>query len=316
MPVKRVCQQCAKIYHANPSVNKKFCSRECYNAFRRTHKKADMAPADMSGICSHCGSSFQPTKRGQRFCSSECWHAARRNRIVKKICPRCKVKFEVPNSQRNQKYCSHACRRGQKTKPRRRPRPRATIRCANCNQEIQVRPSRIELSKSGRIFCSRECAAQYNALHLSLNAQCLYCGKRFHRSPSELTRGLNTYCCRECYDKARQEGIAHTRGPGRKRGKWVPCVQCGKEVYKPPSSLKKVKNHFCSRECKKQFRTTGTHVPRERMRKKYVSCQICALNEPDILVIHHKDGNPRNNIEENLIVLCPNCHARIHRGLV
>ena len=25
--------------------------------------------------------------------------------------------------------------------------------------------------------------------------------------------------------------------------------------------------------------------------------------------LHHKDGNPRNHLEDNLILLCPNCHS-------
>ena len=118
------------------------------------------------------------------------------------------------------------------------------------------------------------------------------------------------------YDKARQEGIAQTRGPGEKQGEYVRCAQCGKEFYKPPARLKTTKKHFCSRECKQQSRTTGSHIPRKRLLKKYTNCQLCGLNEPEILVIHHKDGNRLNNADENLIVLCPNCHARVHRGLV
>jgi 5-methylcytosine-specific restriction endonuclease McrA len=30
------------------------------------------------------------------------------------------------------------------------------------------------------------------------------------------------------------------------------------------------------------------------------------------LVIHHKDGNPKNNVLSNLIPLCKRCHARTH----
>jgi len=30
------------------------------------------------------------------------------------------------------------------------------------------------------------------------------------------------------------------------------------------------------------------------------------------LVIHHKDGNPNNNDEENLALLCRRCHKRKH----
>ena len=32
------------------------------------------------------------------------------------------------------------------------------------------------------------------------------------------------------------------------------------------------------------------------------------------LVVHHRDGNPKNNVLENLIGLCPSCHRVIHKG--
>lgn len=31
--------------------------------------------------------------------------------------------------------------------------------------------------------------------------------------------------------------------------------------------------------------------------------------------IHHKDGNPRNNKATNLILVCPNCHSKLHRQM-
>ncbi|MBI4788964.1 MAG: HNH endonuclease [Chloroflexi bacterium] len=40
------------------------------------------------------------------------------------------------------------------------------------------------------------------------------------------------------------------------------------------------------------------------------------MDEPQILVTHHKDGNRKNNRQENLLVVCPNCHVRIHKGVI
>lgn len=40
-------------------------------------------------------------------------------------------------------------------------------------------------------------------------------------------------------------------------------------------------------------------------------CQSCGYS--DVLDIHHKDGNHHNNEPHNHVVLCPNCHAKIHR---
>jgi len=31
--------------------------------------------------------------------------------------------------------------------------------------------------------------------------------------------------------------------------------------------------------------------------------------------IHHKNGNPRDNKLSNLILLCPNCHSKLHRQM-
>jgi len=39
-------------------------------------------------------------------------------------------------------------------------------------------------------------------------------------------------------------------------------------------------------------------------------CEICGYNKA--LEIHHINGNRKNNSEDNLIVLCRNCHWLIH----
>lgn len=51
------------------------------------------------------------------------------------------------------------------------------------------------------------------------------------------------------------------------------------------------------------------------MEKHNYKCEICGWGEENPhthtipLEIHHKDGDYTNNKEENLQVLCPNCHA-------
>lgn len=46
-------------------------------------------------------------------------------------------------------------------------------------------------------------------------------------------------------------------------------------------------------------------------------CNKCGLtsiwqDEPINLHLHHRDGNNRNNVVENLEILCPNCHSQTH----
>lgn len=42
-------------------------------------------------------------------------------------------------------------------------------------------------------------------------------------------------------------------------------------------------------------------------------CETCNgaewLGSPISIELHHRDGNKRNNVEENLQLLCPNCHS-------
>ncbi len=43
-------------------------------------------------------------------------------------------------------------------------------------------------------------------------------------------------------------------------------------------------------------------------------CECCGIsewnNKPITLQLHHKDGNHSNNEDENLCLLCPNCHSQ------
>lgn len=52
----------------------------------------------------------------------------------------------------------------------------------------------------------------------------------------------------------------------------------------------------------------------ERASKVYTGiCDDCGYSEcPSILVKHHIDGNKKNEVDSNLVKLCPNCHARRH----
>jgi len=44
------------------------------------------------------------------------------------------------------------------------------------------------------------------------------------------------------------------------------------------------------------------------------ACAICGIRGPERLTVHHIDANPANNVYENMIVLCHNCHQQHHQG--
>lgn len=111
------------------------------------------------------------------------------------------------------------------------------------------------------------------------------------------------------------------------------CKNCGKKFsfYKKQNN----KGVFCSHECQLDYRykvfiekwKNGTenglkgeyqlssYIKRYIFEKNNFSCEKCGCNliNPksgnSILEIHHIDGDYSNNKEENLQLLCPNCHA-------
>lgn len=45
-------------------------------------------------------------------------------------------------------------------------------------------------------------------------------------------------------------------------------------------------------------------------------CQIDCCDEKDVLDIHHIDNENSNNKIENLVVLCPTHHRKVHKGIL
>lgn len=52
---------------------------------------------------------------------------------------------------------------------------------------------------------------------------------------------------------------------------------------------------------------------KEYTRHKKKNCQVCKEENAN-LHVHHIDENHKNNRENNLLTVCPNCHSLIHTG--
>ena len=95
------------------------------------------------------------------------------------------------------------------------------------------------------------------------------------------------------------------------------------------------KNRYCSRQCQKKFEysvfiqrwkdgleqgfkgltQTSSFIRRYICEKYNNTCVTCGQtsihnNLPLTMQLEHCDGNSRNNKEENLLLLCPNCHTQ------
>jgi hypothetical protein len=103
------------------------------------------------------------------------------------------------------------------------------------------------------------------------------------------------------------------------------CTGCGKQTSN---------NKYCSNHCQMRNRVetkvkmwldgetdgnglkgTSEFIRNYLLRKYNNSCQRCGwnkINEHTLRVpleLHHIDSNPYNSNENNLMILCPNCHA-------
>ena len=106
------------------------------------------------------------------------------------------------------------------------------------------------------------------------------------------------------------------------------CATCAIAFVRSEHDMQNSKSglQFCSRACKdKAQRIDGLkeihpghygadkHATQIYVRRRGHQCEMCHntewLNRPIPLETHHIDGNPNNNKDTNLQLLCPNCHA-------
>jgi len=83
------------------------------------------------------------------------------------------------------------------------------------------------------------------------------------------------------------------------------CTECGK--------LGKGKG-FCSNcglfKRANKCHDHSRHGKREYTKFKKETCEKC--NGTEKLTVHHIDENPKNNVKENCMTLCEDCHNELH----
>ncbi len=67
-------------------------------------------------------------------------------------------------------------------------------------------------------------------------------------------------------------------------------------------------NHY---DMVKRYNAKKNHnVPLEKIRAVTSICASCGFDK--LIALHHLNGDRKDNRDENLIGLCPNCHKMIH----
>lgn len=159
--------------------------------------------------------------------------------------------------------------------------------------------------------------------------KCIMCDNQFEFSPWRYKQGYKKTCSIECKKKYK-EFLAKQKSTSIE----VKCSfpGCNKAFLRRQCDLnktgKKSGYYFCSKkhqidaryyledfksgkktDGKASYRTFGLKLLGEK-------CEGCGYDEYSLLLdVHHLDGNRNNNKLENLMVLCPMCHAKVTRKL-
>lgn len=183
-----------------------------------------------------------------------------------------------------------------------------------------VRTNRtIRDNKTGKFIDNPDSKVRFN---------CLVCGKEFERHKCEARKAVRHYCSKNCQykDDYMRKGKFHHNYTRVTRK----CLHCEQEFLTTPSKIKKG-NRFCSYVCSNNHRRKqnydGYDYNHRNARQtidilKHIDkCEICNVSAPIIkvhnhkheLLVHHKDGNQKNNSPDNLQVMCRSCHSKHHK---
>ena len=175
-------------------------------------------------------------------------------------------------------------------------------------------------------YCSRQC--QLSGKINKIEKTCLNCGNLIYVRKSEVNK---KYCSRSCSAQKTHNGKM------RKNSFYVKCGFCKKNILTNPSIIEQRKNgiKYCSRECRSNAMSnnlTNYGFKKEYIKlekNKYIRKQVNGIRKKEhrrIMeeflgrtlekweCIHHINNDPKDNRLENLMIVTPSEHAKIHKN--
>lgn len=148
---------------------------------------------------------------------------------------------------------------------------------------------------SGR-FCSRSCSNKWVALHQSEEAKARKVEKGRKNLLPPSYNNFSSMSSEQRLDACKKGALASAESKRERRKEWLGKILRGEiqeDVYRASySRFREYLVEFGYKDSK---------------------CESCGLSEwlgqPIPLELHHRDADGMNNRLENLVMLCPNCHA-------
>ena len=190
-------------------------------------------------------------------------------------------------------------------------------KCDNCGENVEIRNKKRLENKN--IFCSKHCEKEFRIKQNQkdekyFNCQCPICKKLFHLKPSRKDKYKTHYCCRACFAEAKKEIMKgeknHQFGlKGSKNASW----KSDRKIT--------VYGYIKVRSSDHPFRDCDDFVFEHRLvAEKYLLNleNSIEINGKKYLkkeyVVHHIDGNRKNNNVENLRIMTLEEHTSLHQS--
>jgi len=251
--------------------------------------------------CPTCGRSDFKNKRGMKMHHK---HAHKESIAGEEIeCAECGDIFRAPPSQKTKrKFCSQECYFKYKSE-KKGSESGVNVVCANCDQETNVRPYKLEQNKN--IFCSRSCYGDWlsdnntgenNPTYTErVPLECMFCGDDIEVTPYTFESQDRFFCSNDCQYSWRSENLTGSDAPAWSGGT---ARQNYGEWWNRQRELALKRDFHRCRLC---------NISQDTAREKY----------DEGLHVHHRtpfkifDSSKKANRLRNLISLCKSCHHKV-----
>jgi len=261
-------------------------------------------------VCIVCGVEFTSTCSCAKYCSESCRKAgiitAKRTQGEVRViaCKVCGVEIRTKDPRKT--YCSGRCVDAAKKAARGLKKPVAAL-CEQCGTEFK----RTKPAHRHR-FCSENCKTTWSNAHREYAHTCKGCGTAF-----VCRERTQMYCTASC-------ALSHTK-PTRT----IICADCGDD-YEFHGRGRRYRCDAChNRYWAEYYHRYGVAFPGAYRKKlmtkpsriRYSYRTLCYLvwakecakcGSTEHVDVHHVDCDPTNDVLDNLVPLCRQCHAYVH----